>query len=157
MAQSPFVSSQKTRLSIQVPLHGERQILSIAHIPLTPTNFPFLPYCIPVWARPSLPLLPSLQRERIYILIGRAAHHLRMKGMCSGKQQETHPAASFQWTLQIISAPEKMIFLATGPPCLQLMATYCMHNHTAYTHTHVYLLNKLDHHWNEISYCASLD
>ena len=87
------------------------------------------------------------------------------EGMCSGKQQETHPAARFQWTLQTISGPEKMIFLATRPPCLELMAVYIKsylylylykHSKCIHTDTHAYFTeNKLL--WNEIWYGAILD
>lgn len=94
MAQSTFVSTlsflKSTRpreqsiqplLPIWEPLHGEKQILPIAHTPLTPTSFPFLPHCIPVWVCLVLsPLLfPPLHSGEIYILIGRAAHHLWMR------------------------------------------------------------------------------
>lgn len=44
---------------------------------------PLLPCCSPVWACPPPPLLPPLllplHRGGIYILIGRAAHRLRMR------------------------------------------------------------------------------
>lgn len=96
MARSPFVSilgfeihwrarqpsiSYSHMLPIWERLHGERQILPIARTPLTPTSLSFLPRCIPVWVRlpSSLLLLLPLHREGIYILIGRAAHRLRMR------------------------------------------------------------------------------
>ncbi|CAB1416201.1 unnamed protein product [Pleuronectes platessa] len=93
MAQSPFVSSLKSAegpsqrsvlysliLPIWEPLHGERQILPIAHTPLTPTILPCPLH--PSLGLPSLLLPPPpLHREGIYILIGRAAHHLRMRSM----------------------------------------------------------------------------
>lgn len=104
-------------LPIWEPLHGQRQIPPIARTPLAPTGFPFLPRCTPVWVRlPPPPLLlllpppPPPHREGIYILIGRAAKWGYVFRQAAGNAPS---CTSFQWTLQTIPGPVKMIFWAS--------------------------------------------